>query len=74
MLPIFISETEEVSEDDRLIYFRKIDIKYGFSIMLFQAGAEWNFAFVLPGGGKNEYKILVVLSSLQMRWTLSSSY
>ena len=55
------------------IFFRKIDIKDGFWIIIFQAGAEWNFAYVLPGEAKEE-KILVTTSSPQMVWTITTKY
>ena len=41
--------------------------------MLCQAEAEWNFSYVVPGE-ESEDKILVVLRSLKMGWTLLPDY
>ena len=49
VLPIIITAVTESPEDDGKNFFRKIDIKYGFWRIICQTGAEWNFAYVLPG-------------------------
>ena len=45
VLPRTITSIEEEPKDDGTFYFIKIDIKYGFCRMIYQAGADWNFAY-----------------------------
>lgn len=56
-----------------IIMFSKIDLSDGFWRMIVQEGAEWNFAYVLPGLPGDEIQ-LVVPSALQMGWTESPGY
>ncbi|KAL7543039.1 hypothetical protein ACHAXR_012341 [Thalassiosira sp. AJA248-18] len=55
------------------IYFSKYDISDGFWRMVVAAGAEWNFAYVLPQKS-GEPTRLVVPNALQMGWKESPGY
>ena len=69
-LPRMIAAVAEAKEADGPIFFSKYDIKDGFWRMCSKAGAEWNFAYVLPAAEDDDVEI-VVPTSLQMGWTLS---
>ena len=60
--------TSPLSEDP--MKFSKFDIKDGFWRMVCAVGEEWNFDYFLPNNPEAPTK-LVILSALQMRWTLS---
>ena len=55
------------------VYLSKYDISDGFWRMVVAAGAEWNFAYVLPQEPGKPIK-LVVPSALQMGWKESPGY
>ena len=55
------------------VYLSKYDISDGFWRMVVAAGAEWNFAYVLPQEPGKPVK-LVVPSALQMGWKESPGY
>ena len=55
------------------IFMAKWDIKDGFWRMDCAEGEEWNFVYVLPQP-EGEPTMLVVPTSLQMRWVESPPY
>ena len=55
------------------IFFSKYDVSDGFWRMVVAAGAEWNFAYVLPQPPGEPLK-LVVPNALQMGWKESPGY
>ena len=44
--------------EDR-IYFSKLDIKYGFCIMVFEVEEEWNFAYVMTNHLEAPNKLVI---------------
>ena len=60
--------TAPLSEDP--IYFSKLDIKDGFWRTMCAVGEESNLTYILPNHPEAPTK-LVLLSVLQMEWTLS---
>jgi hypothetical protein len=61
------------TEDDARIFMAKWDIKDGFWRMDAEAGAEWNFSYVLPQRPGSPC-LLVVPTSLQMGWVESPPF
>ena len=63
--------TAPLTEDP--IHFIKLDIKDGFWRMVCAVREEWNFAYVLPNHPEAPTEF-VILSTLQMGWTLSPCF
>ena len=63
--------TASLSEDT--IHFSILDIKDELWIMVCAVVEEWNLAYVLKNHPESSTK-LVILSDLQMRWTLSPCF
>ena len=70
VMPRIIEALATAPLSEAPIHFRKLDIKYRFWRMVCAVGEEWNFAYVLPNKLEAPTE-LVILSSLQMGWTLS---
>ena len=73
ILSIIITDIGKTPKYDGTILFIKIDINDEFWRMICRTGADWNFAFVLPGESKEEKKLVVPIL-LKMEWTLPPIY
>ena len=70
-MPRIIEALATAPLSDDPIHFNKLDIKYGFWVIVCAVGEEWNFAYVLKNHPEAPSE-LVIPSALQMGWTLFS--
>ena len=68
-----IDAVAHANPQDGDIRFSKLDVKDGFWRMNVEEGAEWNFAYVLPGGHPDDPE-LVMPQALQMGWAESPPF
>ena len=73
VLERLIDAVAHANPQDGDIRFSKLDIKDGFWRMNVEEGAEWNFAYVLPGGDPADPE-LVIPQALQMGWAESPPF
>ena len=74
VLPRIIHALATVPEDDGPLLMAKFDLKDGYWRMVVPEADEYNFDYVLPQIDPTAETMIVIPSTLQMGWKLSSPF